>query len=187
MYRRKMLNEIRVLEWKPKREYKTDAPKIKPLQFALSIAQENARLRDTDADWYGFCISHEDNRIFERWELAWWHRFSRNFRHICLEPENINAQCHTCNYTTWPKGDTVAKEKVNAKYDENLDIKFWNWTAKKLREKLHTSLQGKGKAYDLEMKIPELIEENEKLWATKNFYKPWKKRRVIRTKYSNRT
>lgn len=187
MYRRKMLNEIRVLEWKPKREYKTDAPKIKPLQFALSIAQENARLRDTDADWYGFCISHADDTIFERWQLAWWHRFSRNFRHICLEPENINAQCHTCNYTTWPKWDTVAKEKVNAKYDENLDIKFWNWTAKKLREKLHTSLQGKGKAYDLEMKIPELIEENEKLWATKNFYKPWKKRRAIRTKYSNRT
>lgn len=187
MYKRKMLNEIRELEWKPKRIYKTDAPKIKPLQFALSIAQENARLRDTDADWYGFCISHADDTIFARWELAWWHRFSRNFRHICLEKENINAQCHTCNYTTWPKWDTVAKEKVNAKYDENLDKKYWEGTAKALKKKLHTSLQGKSKAYDLEMKIPELIEENEKLWATKNFYKPAKKRRVIRTKYSNRT
>jgi hypothetical protein len=34
-----------------------DAPKIKPLEFALKIAQENARLRDTDADGNGYCIS----------------------------------------------------------------------------------------------------------------------------------
>ena len=56
-FNRKMLNEIRVLEGKPKREYKSDAPKIKPLQFAMDIAQENAKLRDTDADGNGRCIS----------------------------------------------------------------------------------------------------------------------------------
>lgn len=49
-YNRKMNNEIRELEGKPKKVYKTDAPKIKPLQFAMEIAQENARLRDTDSD-----------------------------------------------------------------------------------------------------------------------------------------
>ena len=43
---------------------------------------------------------------------------------MCLEPENINAQCHTCNFTTGPRGDTVAKEKTNNQYDENLDKKF---------------------------------------------------------------
>lgn len=57
MYRKKMNNEIREVEGKPKREYKSDAPKIKPLDFALRIAQENARLRDTDADGNGRCIS----------------------------------------------------------------------------------------------------------------------------------
>jgi len=45
---------------------------------------------------------------------------------------------------------------------------------------------GKGKEYDLEIKIPELIDENEKLWATKSFYAPAKKRRNIRTKFKNR-
>lgn len=184
---RKMLNEIRELEGKPKREYKTDAPKIKPMSFALSIAQENARLRDTDADWNWPCISHPVRKIFSWWELAWWHRYSRNFKLICLELENINAQCHYCNNITWPLGNVELKEKTNAKYDENLDLKYWKWTAAKLRKKLSDSTQWKRKAYDLDMVIPQLIEENEKLWATKNFYKPWRKRRAIRTKYKNRT
>lgn len=56
-YKRKLMNEIREIENKPKREYVTDGPKIKPLQFALELAQENARLRDTDADGNGRCIS----------------------------------------------------------------------------------------------------------------------------------
>ena len=70
-YNRKMLNEIRVVEWKPKREYKSDAPKIKPLQFAMDIAQENAKLRDTDADGNGRCISC--NTFCSWWSLAWGH------------------------------------------------------------------------------------------------------------------
>lgn len=184
-YRRKMMNEIRELEWKPKREYKTAAPKIKPLEFAMAIAQENSKLRDTDADGNGRCISCDS---FCSWEnLAWWHRYSRRFKHICLERENINAQCHTCNWTTWPKWDPVAKMKVNEKYDENLDKKFGEWTAAGLRSKVYEYTRGESEPYDLDMVIPILIEENEKLWASKNFYKPKKKWRNIWTKYKNRT
>lgn len=43
---------------------------------------------------------------------------------MCLEEENINAQCHTCNFTTGPRGDTVAKVRTNDEYDKNLDIKY---------------------------------------------------------------
>lgn len=183
-YKRKMLNEIREFEWKPKREYKTSWPKIKPLSFALEIAQENAKLRDTDADGNGRCIS------CDRWcswsELAWGHKESRRYINICLEPENINAQCHTCNWTTWPKGDVVSKEKVNAHYAENIDKKFWGWTSDKLKKWVRDYFQWKGIHYDLEMKIPELIEENERLWETKNFYKPKRKWRKAWEEYSKR-
>lgn len=184
-YNRKMNNEIREMEWKPKRVYKTDAPKIKPLQFAMDIAQENAKLRDTDADWNWYCISC--NKRCSWWELAWGHRYSRRFQTLCLNAENINAQCHTCNWTTWPKGDTVAKEKVNHQYDENLDKKFWEWTAERLSKKVRDYFQGRWEKYDLTMEIPRLIEENDKLWATKNFHAPKKKWRAIWTKYTNRT
>jgi hypothetical protein len=36
------------------------------------------------------------------------------------------------------------------------------------------------------MEIPKLIDENERLWAAKNFYAPKKKWRVIRNKCKNR-
>lgn len=106
---------------------------------------------------------------------------------MCLEPENINAQCHTCNFTTGPRGDTVAKEKTNNQYDENLDKKFWAGTAEALKNKVMEYFHGKWSKYDLEMRIPQLIEENEKLWATKSFYAPAKKWHNIWTKYRNRT
>ena len=183
-YTRKMNNEIRELEWKPKREYKKDYPRFKPMQFALDIAQENAKLRDTDAEGNGRCVSC--NKLCSWWWLAGWHRYSRRFQTLCLDAENINAQCHTCNWTTWPKGDTVAKEKVNHQYDINLDKKFWKWTAERLSKKLVDYFHGKWKKYDLMMEIPRLIEENEKLWATKNFYAPKKKWATIWSKVKNR-
>ena len=184
-YRRKCLNEIRELEWKPKKQYKSDAPKIKPIEFAMAIAQENARLRDTDENGNGTCISCS----FRGWwsDFAWWHRYSRRFKWICLERENINAQCHTCNYTTWPRGDTVAKEKVNAEYDRKLDLKYWEWTAEWLKNKLVAYMHWKNEDYDLDLLIPQLIEENEKLWEGKNFHAPARRWRATRIKYKNRT
>ena len=48
-YDRKMQNELRQLEGKPQKEYKTKKPtKNQKLQFALDIAQENSKLRDTN-------------------------------------------------------------------------------------------------------------------------------------------
>lgn len=184
-YLRKMRNEIREMEWKPKKVYKTDAPKIKPIQFAMDIAQENARLRDTDADWNWYCISC--NKYCSWWELAWWHRHSRRFTNMCLERENINAQCHTCNYTTWPRWDTVAKARVNQIYDENLDKKFWEWTANKLSELQKEWFKSTKNEYDLYMEIPRLIEENAELWKSKNFHAPKRNWYKTRTRYTLRT
>lgn len=42
-----MLNEIRQMQGKEPKEYKTKS-KLNPLNFALALAQENARLRDTN-------------------------------------------------------------------------------------------------------------------------------------------
>lgn len=48
-YDRKMQNELRQLEGKPQREYKQKKwTRNKKLQFALEIAQENSKLRDTN-------------------------------------------------------------------------------------------------------------------------------------------
>lgn len=184
-YRRKMLNEIREYEWKPKKEYKSDAPKIKPIQFAMEIAQENARLRDSDADWNGDCISCDIYCSW--WNHCGWHRYARTIKWTCLELENINLQCNNCNWITWPKGNTAEKEKVNQHYDENLDKKYWKWTAEKLKNKVVAYFHGKSTDYDLDKEIPRLIDENEELWKTKNFYAPRRKWRAIWIKYKNRT
>ena len=48
-YDRKMQNELRQLAGKPRREYKQKKwTRSKKLQFALEIAQENSKLRDTN-------------------------------------------------------------------------------------------------------------------------------------------
>lgn len=183
-YKRRCLNEIREMEWKPKREYKTEWPKIKPIQFAMELAQENARLRDSDADGSGRCISC--GKLCSWGEHAWGHRYSRKFQKICLEEENINLQCHNCNLITWPLWNPELKLKTNEEYDRKMDLKFWEWTAAKLAKKLSKSFSLKAKKYDLKKKIPELIEKNEKLWATKNFYAPRRKWRAIWTEYDKR-
>lgn len=183
-YKRKMLNEIRELENKPKRVYKSEWPKIKPLEFAMQIAQENSKLRDTDDEWRGRCISCD--KFCEWWELAGGHRFSRRFNNICLEKENINAQCHNCNLITWPLWNPALKLKTNEKYDENMDKKWWEWTSERLRLLTREYAQGKGKHYDLKKKIPQLIKENERLWKTKSFHKPWRKRASIWEEYDKR-
>lgn len=183
-YKRKCLNEIRVMEWKPKREYKTEWPKIKPIQFAMELAQENSRLRDSDENWSGRCISC--GRLCTWGEHAWWHRYSRKFQKICLEEENINLQCHNCNLITGPLWNPELKLKTNAEYDRRMDLKFWEGTSAKLAKKLHVSLSPKWKKYDLKKIMPKLIEKNEKLWATKNFYAPRRKWRAIWTEYDKR-
>lgn len=64
----------------------------------MEIAQENARLRDSDADGNGYCISC--GKLCSWGEHAGGHRYTRKFQNMCLEEENINLQCHTCNWTT---------------------------------------------------------------------------------------
>lgn len=98
-YERKAKNELRLLEGKPQKEYKTKKlTKNQKLQFALDIAQENSKLRDTNENGEGFCISC--NLRKKREELAGGHRYSRMFQSICLHKANINAQCHSCNWAT---------------------------------------------------------------------------------------
>ena len=183
-YLRKMRNEIRELQWKPQREYKTPWPKITPLEFAMQIAQENAKLRDTNLWWAWRCISCGK---FCSWsDLAWWHRYSRRFKTVCLEPTNINAQCHNCNWITWPKGNPVEKERVNANYDRNLDNKYWEWAAQHLKDMIVKDVRCKGKKYDLDRMIPKLIKQNEEFWKEKKFYKPWRNWRNTWEEYKKR-
>lgn len=192
-YHRKMMNEIRELENKPKRTYKTEWPNIKPLQFAMKLAQENARLRDTDENGRGRCISC--NQLCEFEWLAGGHRYSRKFTTICLEPENLNAQCHTCNRITWPLGNPALKLKTNEEYDRNIVKKYWEWAIHKLKDGITKFTQTvkwtPWRDYDLKVKIPELIEENERLWETKspNFrltHKPYRNWRKTWVEYDKR-
>lgn len=180
-YDRKCKNEIRLLEWKEVKVYKIKSKtRNQRLQFALEIAQENARLRDTDKSGNWVCCSCW--KVKSWWELAWWHRYSRKVQWICLWSENINAQCHYCNWATWPKGNTIEKERVNMEYDKYLVEKYWE-------DRINEMVDHMKKYYGNPLKytptdifvrdyIPDLLDENERLWKTKDFYKPkkqWRK------------
>lgn len=188
-YDRKMQNELRQLVGKPQREYKTKKPtKNQKLQFALDIAQENSKLRDTNENWEGFCISCNQKKSWS--ELAGGHRYSRMFQSICLHKANINAQCHSCNWATWPKGNTLEAERINAEYDRNIikkrgEDKLLELQLKK-QEELEHPIAYKRTEPKLDEIIPELIAENERLWKNKSFYKPKKNRRKLHEKMTER-
>ena len=96
-YDRKCKNEIRKLQGKPEKQYKLKPlTRNQKLQFALAIAQENARLRDSDKDGNAHCISCQ--RLVPRKGHAGGHGHSRTIQGVCLRESNINAQCHACNY-----------------------------------------------------------------------------------------
>jgi len=181
-YKRKCMNEIRQLQGKPQREYKPKPiTKNKLIQFALDIAQENSKLRDTNADGYGYCISCDKRCSWE--ELAGWHLYSRMIQWICLFVANINAQCHTCNDITWPMGNVWLKESTNRHYRDNLIKKVWLQTVEEMEEHMDKYLKNRKKYtptfWFLKEYIPDLISENDRLWKTKNFFKPkqdWKKK-----------
>lgn len=192
-YKRKCLNAIRELKNRPKRVYKSEWPKINLPQFAMKIAQENSKLRDTDENGRWRCISC--NKLCE-WEgLAGWHRYSRKFTNICLETANINAQCHKCNWITWPKWNPVEKMMVNEEYDKNIIEKYGEEAVQKLRtgvyEFMHRKASDRKEKYDYMKIIPRLIKENSKLWASKSEefranHKPYKNWWHIREEYEKR-
>lgn len=175
-YKRRMLNEIRKIEWKPTKDIK-NKKKLDLENFAASLMQENSRLRDSNASGIWNCISCNARCSWSNHQ--WGHRHSRRFKNLVLEPKNINLQCRKCNFATWPQGDTVRKERVNSVYDENLDKKYWEWTARRLEEKKNAYIQNKDSGnWDYKTLIPSLIKENKELWATKNFRQPsqnWEK------------
>ena len=188
-YDRKMNNELRQLQGKPEREYKTKKPtKNQKLQFALDIAQENSKLRDTNENGEGFCISCNQKKSWS--ELAGGHRYSRMFQSICLHKANINAQCHSCNWATGPKGNTLEAERVNAEYDKNIIKKRGEdrllWLQNMKQEELEHPVAYKRTEPKLDDLIPDLIAENERLWKTKKFYKPKKNRRNLYEKMTEK-
>lgn len=166
-YMRKMRNEIREFEWKPKKEIKKKK-NLNLIDFASKILQENSRLRDSNEKWDGNCISCG---ILCHWgKHQWWHRRPRWIKNLTLEPKNINLQCRSCNFATWPQWDTVRKERTNHQYDINLDKKYWEGTSKWLEGRKNAYFRGEESGdYDFDKLIPELIEENKRLWATKSF------------------
>ena len=195
-YDRKCKNEIRKLEGKPEKVYKKKKKSLNLVEFAMEIMQENARLRDSDREWKGFCISCD--KLVSWGNHAWGHDFSRKVKNICLCKRNINLQCNWCNRTTWPRGDKIASERVNRKYDENLTKKYWWEYVKLLREHYEAYFKkdydenwligdklikkAKVESYLVEEYIPELIKENELRWSGKDF-KGKKNRRKIREDY----
>ena len=196
-YDRKCKNEIRKLEWKEERVYKTKKKTFNLVEFAAELMQENSKLRDTDISGNTLCISCGK---FKTWkELAWWHRWSRRIKNIMLCLWNINAQCNGCNFTTWPRWDKVASDRVNMVYDENLAKKYWQSIVEQLKEWSASyfkndydenwviwTLKHKKSEVDKyleETYIPELIRENELRWKWKDFYAPWKKWREVWEKY----
>ena len=192
-YKRKMINEIRELQGKPKRQYKSkQLTSNQKLQIALAILQENCRLRDTDKNWFWFCVSCGRWCTWE--ELAWWHRFSRKYISICLRPENVNAQCHKCNWITWPKGNLKEKEKVNNFYKATIISKYGDQIVAEMEEHVKNEIKNPHKyrvsGPYLDELVPELIKENGELWAKKspNFlltHKPAKNRQKVYEKYRN--
>ena len=197
-YDRKCKNEIRKLEGKPEREYKKKKKKLNLVEFAMEIMQENSRLRDSDREWKGYCISCD--KLVSWGNHAWGHDFSRKVKNICLCTRNINLQCNWCNRTTWPRGDKIASERVNRKYNENLARKYWQWAVDALRECYEAYFKkdydenwligykkvkkAKVDSYLEEEYIPELIKENELRWSGKDF-KGKKNRRKIREDYKS--
>ena len=195
-YDRKCKNEIRKLEWKPERVYKKKKKTLNLVEFAMEIMQENARLRDSDREWKGFCISCD--KLVSWGNHAWGHDFSRKVKNICLCTRNINLQCNWCNRTTWPRWNKVAEEKVRVKYNENLAKRYWQWTVDALKELYEAYFKndydgnwvigdkkikkGRVESYLVEEYIPELIKENELRWTGKDF-KGKKNRRKIRMDY----
>lgn len=188
-YDRKMNNELRQLAGKPQREYKTKKPtKNQKLQFALAISQENSKLRDTNENGEGFCVSCNQKKSWS--ELAGGHRYSRMFQSICLYKSNINTQCHSCNWATGPKGNTMEAERVNAEYDRNIIKKRGEDELLELQLMKQKELSNPSK-YKLtepfiDEIIPELIAENERLWKTKIFYKPKKNWRRLHEKMTEK-
>ncbi|PZM87413.1 MAG: hypothetical protein DLD55_01455 [candidate division SR1 bacterium] len=188
-YDRKMNNELRQLAGKPQREYNQKKPtKNQKLQFALAIAQENSKLRDTNENGEGFCVSCNQKKSWS--ELAGGHRYSRMYQSICFYKANINAQCHSCNWATGPKGNTLEAERVNAEYDKNIIKKRGEDDLLELQLMKQKELSNPSK-YKLtepfiDEIIPELIAENERLWKTKSFYKPKKAWRRLYTKMTEK-
>ena len=195
-YDRKCKNEIRKLEWKPEKVYKKKKKSLNLVEFAMEIMQENARLRDSDREWKGFCISCD--KLASWGNHAWGHDYSRKVKNICLCTRNINLQCNWCNRTTWPRGDKIASERVNRKYNENLARKYWQGVVDALKEHYEAYFKkdydenwvigyklikkDKVDSYLEEEYIPELIKENELRWTGKDF-KGKKNRRKIREEY----
>lgn len=181
-YERKMKNELRQLEGKPQREYKQKKwTRNKKLQFALEILQENCKLRDTNQNGEGVCISC--NLWKKREELAGGHRWSRRIQGVCLNAQNVNAQCHTCNYTTWPRGDKQAMERVNLSYDRNAIRKYgkdvWTQLEKLKNASVIDPLKYAPTETEIDDAIGVLIWDNRHYWKQKNFYKPKKNRKKI--------
>jgi len=188
-YKRKCDNEIRILEGKPIKEPKhKKLTKNQKLQFALQIAQENAKLRDTNDKGQAHCISCWN---FKEWEdLAWWHYESRQIQWICLRPENINAQCHKCNLVTWPLGNGHLKNQVQHYYKANLIEKYWEDRIQEMEEHKNKRITDPRKYSPtepfLDEYIPDLILENERLRKTKTFQPAQRKnRRKLYIKYFN--
>lgn len=190
-YDRKCKNEIRKNQGKEEKKYKEKPiSRNKKLQLTLKLAQENARLRDTDENGNWYCISCNERCSWEG--LAGGHEFSRTIQGVCLRESNINAQCHNCNDIMGPRGNPLQKKKTEMAYEENNRKKRGDAEIDMLIENAKKSIMNPNKyAPSLEYIsdiFPELVRKNEELWKTKSqefrdSHKPFKNRRKVYEKY----
>lgn len=186
-YHRRMLNEIRELEWKPTKEVKKKK-NLNLLEFAMSIQQENSKLRDTDEDWNWICCSCGTPCSWEN--LHWGHFHPRWVKNICLNPMNINAQCKKCNLATWPLWNMDLKMRTQEYYATTIEFKRGKdqlVSLNKLKSDYYKTwyrCDGDYWQWDIPLNkyIPILIAENDRLRSTKKF-QPKNNWRKTREKY----
>lgn len=184
-YKRKCQNEIRILEGKPERTYKKKKKtRNQKLQLALAIAQENAKLKDTNEYGECECITCKQHKTRE--EIAGGHMIGRQNQSVCLRPENINAQCHTCNYIMGPMGSPQRKHELEETYKKHATEKYGEDRITELLEHANKRYSDPKKYSPTEIflddYIPDLINENEQLRKTKKF-QPKRNRRDYYNKH----
>lgn len=133
---------IRKIKWKKMLKKHKKKPKtVAQLKKELFVLiQKFARLRDTEQNWFWWCISCSRLLHYTGWD--WWHYISRAYMSTAFDENNINLQCKNCNgklkwnvlrYREW------LVRKIWLKWVETLEKKQYetkSWTYSELTEKI---------------------------------------------------
>lgn len=96
--KRKMMEKrIRDIEWKkPLKKNVVSVSKSRLKEKLLTLIQKYVRLRDSNKQWIGRCISCW--KLVHRTKADGWHYISRMYKWTAYDERNINLQCKYCNW-----------------------------------------------------------------------------------------